>query len=282
MESGSRILRSRREISLMRRAGILVWQAHQAAAQLLAPGVSTAQLEAALAKVFSDADAEPLFLNYPGVTPFPAVSCISVNEELVHGIPGPRVLESGDIVSIDTGCRIGGWCGDAAVTHAVGDVSARAKKILRVTHGALNLAIDLMGSKKWWSEVAKEMQEYIDGQKCSVITSMVGHAIGQEMHESPQVPNYFDPAWVEGEDFDLRPGVVIAVEPMVSLGTSELRHLDDHWTCITRDKSLCAHFEHTIAITQDGPKRLTTAPETDEEKSLLPDGLQDETQWVVW
>ncbi len=282
MESGSRILRSRREISLMRRAGILVWQAHQAAAQLLAPGVSTAQLEAALAKVFSDADAEPLFLNYPGVTPFPAVSCISVNEELVHGIPGPRVLESGDIVSIDTGCRIGGWCGDAAVTHAVGDVSARAKKILRVTHGALNLAIDLMGSKKWWSEVAKEMQEYIEGQKCSVITSMVGHAIGQEMHESPQVPNYFDPAWVEGEDFDLRPGVVIAVEPMVSLGTSELRHLDDHWTCITRDKSLCAHFEHTIAITKEGPKRLTTAPESAEEKSLLPDWLQDESRWLVW
>ena len=282
MESGSRILRSRREISLMRRAGILVWQAHQAAAQLLAPGVSTAQLEAALAKVFSDADAEPLFLNYPGVTPFPAVSCISVNEELVHGIPGPRVLESGDIVSIDTGCRIGGWCGDAAVTHAVGDVSARAKKILRVTHGALDLAIDLMGSKKWWSEVAKEMQEYIEGQKCSVITSMVGHAIGQEMHESPQVPNYFDPAWVEGEDFDLRPGVVIAVEPMVSLGTSELRHLDDHWTCITRDKSLCAHFEHTIAITKEGPKRLTTAPESAEEKSLLPDWLQDESRWLVW
>ena len=282
MESGSRILRSRREISLMRRAGILVWQAHQAAAQLLTPGVSTAQLEAALAEVFSDADAEPLFLNYPGVTPFPAVSCISVNEELVHGIPGPRVLENGDIVSIDTGCRIGGWCGDAAVTHAVGDVSARAKKILRVTHGALNLAIELMASKKWWSEVAKEMQEYIEGQKCSVITSMVGHAIGQEMHESPQVPNYFDPAWVEGEDFDLRPGVVIAVEPMVSLGTPELRHLDDHWTCITQDKSLCAHFEHTIAITKEGPRRLTTAPESDEEKSLLPDWLQDESRWLVW
>lgn len=277
-----RVLRSRREIGLMRRAGILVWQAHQAAGRLIEPGVSTMELETAIAKVFQEAEAEPLFLNYPGVTPFPAVSCISINEELVHGIPGPQQLKEGDIVSIDTGCRIGGWCGDAAVTHAVGTVDSDAKKICRVTHGALNLAIDLMATKTWWSEVANEMQQFVEAEGCSVITSMVGHAIGQEMHESPQVPNYYDPSWVEDGDFELRPGVVIAVEPMVSLGNHELRHLDDHWTCITKDKSLCAHFEHTIAVTKEGPRRLTEAPQTDEEKSLLPDTMRDETQWLHW
>jgi methionyl aminopeptidase len=282
MADVARILRSRREIGLMRRAGLLVWQAHQEAARLIRPGVTTGQLEDAIAGVFRQARAEPLFLNYPGQTPFPAVSCISVNEELVHGIPGSRELQDGDIVSIDTGCRIGGWCGDAAVTHPVGAVNARARKILEVTHGALNLAIELMARKTWWSEIAREMQEYVEGQRCAVITTMVGHAIGQEMHESPQVPNFYDPEWVEKEDFDLRPGVVLAVEPMVSLGSAELRHLSDHWTCITRDRSLCAHFEHTIAMTADGPRRLTAAPESDQEKSGLPDWLQDESVWVSW
>ena len=266
----------------MRRAGLLVWQAHQSAARLIKPGATTQQLENAIAEVFREAAAEPLFLNYPGETPFPAVSCISVNEELVHGIPGDRALQEGDIVSIDTGCRINGWCGDAAITHAVGSVNADAEKILRVTHHALNLAIDLMNTRRWWSEVAREMQEYIESQKCSVITSMVGHAIGKEMHEPPQVPNYYDQEWVDEEDFDLKPGVVLAIEPMISLGTHELRHLDDHWTCITRDKSLCAHFEHTIAMTNDGPKRLTAGPENDEDKSELPEWLQEESRWVVW
>lgn len=280
--STRRILRSPREIGLMRRAGLVVWRGHQAAARLIRPGVTTRELEDAIAGVFKDVDAEPLFLGYPGPTPFPAVSCISVNEELVHGIPGDRVLADGDIVSIDTGCRIGGWCGDAAVTHAIGEIGSDARKIMDVTLGVLNLAIELMASKNLWSEVAREMQDYVESKKCSVVTSMVGHAIGKEMHEKPQVPNYYDPNWVEEEDFDLKPGVVLAVEPMVSLGTHHLKHLSDHWTCITKDKSLCAHFEHTIAITRGGPRRLTAAPETDEEKADLPDWLQDESQWVTW
>ncbi len=282
MNAGPRILRSPREIGMMRRAGLLVWQAHQEAARLIRPEVTTRELEHAIAGVFRDAQAEPLFLNYPGVTPFPAVSCISVNEELVHGIPGDRVLQSGDIVSIDTGCRIHGWCGDAAVTHAVGDISLAAEKILRVTQHGLNLAIQSMETGRNWSEVALALQQYIEGQQCSVITSMVGHAIGREMHESPQVPNYYDPEWVESEDFALRPGVVLAIEPMVSLGQQELRHLADGWTCITRDQSLCAHFEHTVAMTEAGPQRLTAAPQTDAEVGQLPEWLQDESQWVVW
>lgn len=281
MVAETRILRSPREIRMMRRAGLLVWQAHQAANRLIGPGTTTGALEAAIAKTFQDAEAEPLFLGYPGVTPFPAVSCISVNEELVHGIPGERVLVDGDIVSIDTGCRIGGWCGDAAVTHAIGTVGKSAEKIMDVTSRTLNLAIELMATSTWWSEIAREMQSYVESRKCSVIKSMVGHAIGREMHESPQVPNYFDPALAD-DDFDLKPGVVIAVEPMVSLGSYELQHLDDHWTCITKDKSLCAHFEHTIAITKDGPVRLTAAPNTDEEKAELPEWLRDESKWLVW
>ncbi len=282
MTSDTRILRSKREIGLMRKAGLLVWQAHQAANRLIKPGVTTGQLEDAIAEQFRLHDAEPLFLGYPGETPFPAVSCISVNEELVHGIPGERVIQTGDIVSIDTGCRLNGWCGDAAVTHAIGEIDAKARKIMNVTLGTLDLAIKLMGTKTWWSEIAQEMQDYVESKRCSVITTMVGHAIGQEMHEKPQVPNYYDEKWTEEHDFDMRPGVVIAVEPMVSLGTHNLLTLDDHWTCITKDKTLCAHFEHTIAITKDGPQRLTAAPQTDEEKANLPDWLQDESTWLVW
>ncbi len=277
-----RVLRSRREIDLMRRAGLLVWQAHQAAARLIRPGVTTAELDQAVADIFASARATPLFLGYPGKTPFPAVTCISVNEEVVHGIPGDRILAEGDIVSIDTGCRIGGWCGDAAVTHPVGSVSGKAAKLLQVTSGTLDLAIELMGKKQWWSEIAKEMQLYVEDSGFAVVRSMVGHAIGQDMHEPPQVPNYFDRQWAEKEDFDLRPGVVLAIEPMVNVGTHQLRQLGDHWTTITKDHSLSAHFEHTVALTGDGPRRLTGPPD-EQELEGLPDWLlADRQAWVHW
>lgn len=281
-ESGQRVLRSPREIAKMRKAGLVVWQAHQAAARLIRPGVTTAALNAAIAEVFARHNATPLFLGYPGKTPFPAESCISINEEVVHGIPGDRVVEDGDIVSIDTGCRLDGWCGDAAITHAVGKKSMAATKLLQTTNAVLDLAIDRMGSAERWSEVALAMQEMVEQAGFSVVTSMVGHAIGREMHESPQVPNYFDPEWAEEEDFTLRPGVVLAVEPMVNIGSSKLKHLDDHWTAVTRDNSLSAHFEHTIAITRDGARRLTGSPDTDEEIAALPEWLQDRDSWVLW
>ncbi len=277
-----RVLRSPREIGLMRGAGLLVWQAHQAAARLIQPGVTTGELDAAIAEVFQRHEAIPLFLGYPGQTPFPAVSCISVNEEVVHGIPGDRKLAEGDIVSIDTGCKKNGWCGDAAVTHAVGQIPGKARRLLNVTNEVLNLAIRRMAECQMWSEVALEMQNLVESAGFSVVTSMVGHAIGQEMHESPQVPNYHDPHWVEEEDFGLRSGVVLAVEPMVNIGSGELRHLSDHWTTVTKDGSLSAHFEHTIAITRDGSRRLTGPPVNDEERSGLPDWLQDESCWVLW
>jgi len=256
-----RELRSPREIGMMRQAGLLVWKGHQQAAQLVKPGVTTRELNEAVADVFRDVDAEPLFLGYPGPVPFPAETCISINEEVVHGIPGDRQLKSGDIVSLDTGCRFHGWCGDAAITHPVGEVESETKRLLEVTSGVLDLAIKLMGEKKWWSEVAKEMQAYVEDANFTVVENFVGHAIGREMHESPQVPNYFSEEKLGKEsDFDLRPGVVLAIEPMVNVGTKHVKCLDDQWTQVTSDGKPSAHFEHTVALTKEGPIRLTGAP----------------------
>jgi methionyl aminopeptidase len=278
-----RVLRSPREIALMRRAGLVVWYAHQAAARLIRPGITTAGLDAAIAGVFDSFRATPLFLNYPGKhSPFPAVSCISINEEVVHGIPGTRQLVEGDIVSIDTGCRLNGWCGDAAVTHEVGTVSPSARKLLQVTSAALDTACQQMASSERWSQVAREMQKVVELAGFSVIRDMVGHAIGQEMHEKPQVPNYFSPEWAAKGDFQLRPGVVLAVEPMVAAGKWQLRTLADHWTTVTADQSLSAHFEHTLALTGNGVRRLTGPPETDEELDGTPQEFRDQTKWVVW
>jgi len=276
-----RVLRSPREIKKMRAAGLIVWQAHQAGAKLIKPGITTAEIDSAYVNMFVHYDAEPLFLGYEAGDhpPFPAVTCISVNEEVVHGIPNKRKLKEGDIVSVDTGCRISNWCGDAAVTHAVGKISPRDKKLLNVTNETLNLAIKLMGEKTMWSEVAKEMEAYVYDNGFSVVEDMCGHGIGQNLHEAPQVPNYFNDD--VDEDFDLRPGVVIAVEPMVNAGTNDLVMLDDGWTVITADKKPSAHFEHTIAMTKDGPVRLTGAPD-DEEVKALPEWLHDKSQWVNW
>lgn len=256
-----RQLKSAREIDLMRKAGLTVWRAHQAAAKLVGPGITTGELDAAVADVFKEVDAEPLFLGYPGPTPFPAVTCISVNEEVVHGIPGERKLVDGDIVSIDTGCRIDGWCGDAAVTYAIGEVSEDCQRLLRVTSGVLDLAIELLGTKSKWSEVAREMQEFVEAENLSVVREFVGHGIGREMHEAPQVPNYYSNELAGSADFKLKTGIVLAIEPMVNVGTDKTKCLEDGWTQVTRDGSPSAHFEHTVALTSDGPVRLTGAPD---------------------
>lgn len=265
----------------MRAAGLVVWRAHQAAARLVAPGVTTAELNAAIRDELKACGAVPLFLGYPGPTPFPAESCISVNEELVHGIPGPRRLQAGDIVSIDIGASVGGWCGDAAVTHPVGEISPAASKLLRATRGALDLAIDLLGQKKWWSEVAREIEAFVKSQGFAVVDSMVGHGIGRKMHEPPQVPNYYSRKWAEEEDFELRPGVVLAIEPMVNTSTPKLVCLADNWTMVAADRKYAAHFEHTVALTVDGPRRLTAAPD-DSERASLPEWLGNSANWVSW
>lgn len=275
-----RQLRSAREIGLMRRAGLVVWEAHQAAARLVRPGVATAEIDQAIRGVFERHRAIPLFLGYPGKTPFPAATCISINEQVVHGIPGPRLLIAGDIVSIDTGCSLNGWCGDAAVTHAVGATNAQAQKLLRVTQRALHLAIEQMEVQSKWSEIARQMQRLVEMAGFSVIETLVGHGIGRSMHEAPQVPNFFDPRRVR-EDFELRPGMVLAIEPMVNAGNKQVRTLADHWTVVTSDGSLSAHFEHTVALTETGVSCLTAAP-NESEIELVDESFRDPDQWIDW
>ena len=250
-------LKSRREIEKMRIPGRVVAEAHAAAAARIAEGVCTSELEQVIADTFHRHDAEPLFLNYPGEVPFPAVSCISVNEEVVHGIPSDRSLQVGDIVSIDTGCRIGGWCGDAAVTHAVGPIDEESQRLLEVTAGVLNLAIERLQPGVLWSEIAREMQAEVERAGLAVIRDFVGHGIGREMHQEPQVPNFISDRLLGETDFEIRPGLVLAIEPMVATGKHEVCCLDDHWTQVTADGGRAAHFEHTVAVTADGATILT-------------------------
>jgi len=259
------ILRSPREIAQMRKAGLLVWEAFQIARTMVAPGAVTGEIDAAVERHYIENNAEPLFKNYPnaieGAQPFPAVTCISINREVVHGIPGRRKLVEGDIVSIDTGCKLGGWCGDAAATFPVGRIGAREQQLVDVTRDVLHLAVSLMGQCKWWSEVAAQMQEFVRNAGFSVVEDFVGHGIGRNMHEDPQVPNFVKRGFRRGRnDFRLVPGLVVAVEPMVNSGTKDVRVAPDQWTQVTADGQPSAHFEHTIAITESGPLVLTAGP----------------------
>jgi len=260
-----RQLRSAREIAAIRKAGLVVWHALKAIEPLIRPGTTTAEIDAVIAKIFAEQHAEPLFLNFPNSTPgwppFPAVTCISINEEVVHGIPSPRrKLKEGDIVSIDTGCKLNGWCGDAAATYPVGKIARDKRHLLDVTQDVLFMAIDLMGKKTRWSEVAGQMEKYVKEQRFSVVEDFVGHGIGRQMHEDPQVPNFVTRRSPRSADFRLEEGLVIAVEPMVNLGGKEVRILSDCWTQTTRDGKPSAHFEHTIAMTAAGPTVLTAGP----------------------
>jgi methionyl aminopeptidase len=255
------ILRSPREMAEMRKAGLLVWQAHQRVVEILRPGVTTGEIDAVIDQFFVEQNAVPLFKGVPGTVPFPAATCVSVNEEVVHGIPGDRKLVEGDIVSVDTGCKLNGWCGDAASTYAVGSISPEVQALLDVTRNVLNLAIDLMGRCSRWSQVAAEMEAYVKKHRFSVVEAFVGHGIGRDMHEDPQVPNFANSQLRRGVgDFRLVPGLVIAVEPMVNMGTKRVRTQPDHWTQSTVDGRPSAHFEHTIAMTEDGPWVLTAGP----------------------
>lgn len=269
----------------MRAAGLVVWEAHQTSARMIGPGVSTAEINQVYIDVFARHDATPLFLNYGGTNerpPFPAEICASVNEEVVHGIPSANcILQEGDTIAVDTGCRVNGWCGDAAVTHAIGEIDDESKKLLEATQQTLDLAIDAMGRCKKWSQVAKEMEDFVHAAGFSVVEEMVGHGIGKNLHEPPQVPNYLSASLLGGEDFDLRPGLVLAVEPMVNAGVKEIFEENDGWTIVTGDGKPSAHFEHTLAITADGVKRLT-GPPNEEELELMPKWLHDSSKWLLW
>ncbi len=253
-------LKSPREINMMRDAGRVVAEALDQVRQMAQPGVTTAEMQDAVATVFAKYHAIPLFLGYPssvkGKPPFPAVICSSVNEHVVHGIPNRRPLKEGDIVSVDTGCKVNGWCGDSAMTLAIGAVKPEVQKLLDVTSETLALAIRAMGRCRYWSEVASLMERYVRSQGLYVVEKFVGHGIGQNMHEEPQVPNFVSKA-LKKHDIKLEPGIVLAIEPMVAMGTKEVRTLDDGWTVETKDRRPSAHFEHTVAMTADGPRVLT-------------------------
>ncbi len=253
-------LKSPREIALMRDAGRVVARALDQVRRMAVPGVSTSEMDEAVAAIFKDHDALPLFKGYPNSTKgkpaFPAFICASVNDAVVHGIPTRRPLQEGDIVSVDTGCKINGWCGDAAVTLAIGEVRPEIQKLLDVTSQTLELSIRAMARCTLWSEVAALMEKYVKSQGMYVIEKFVGHGIGQDMHEDPQVPNFVSKA-LRKNDIRLEPGVVLAIEPMVALGTKNVDTLNDHWTVVTKDRRASAHFEHTVAMTPQGPRVLT-------------------------
>ena len=240
----------------MQQAGRLVAEAHQIIAEMIEPGISTKELDKAIERLFEENNATPLFKGYPGEVPFPAVTCISIDEQVVHGIPSERRLQEGEIVSVDTGCRLEGWCGDAAWTYPVGKINPLKQRLLEVGESVLEVAIREMGRKKWWSDVAEIMVQQAENAGFCVVEEFVGHGIGSEMHEDPQVPNYVSEE-LRKHDFRLEPGLVLAIEPMINAGTKEVGLLEDHWTVQTVDGLPSVHFEHTVVLTADGPIVLT-------------------------
>lgn len=261
------------EIDKMRQAGLHVWHALQIARELAKPGMTTGEIDARIERFYEDRKVLPIFKGVPGRVPFPAVTCISVNEEVVHGIPGPRVLREGDIVGIDTGCKVfdegstvRGWCGDAAVTIPVGKISEANQRLLDITEQVLLVAIAEMANAAYWSDVARKMEALAKKAGFSVVETLVGHGIGRDMHEEPQVPNYVTQETLKYGDFKLRHGLVLAVEPMVNMGGKKVLVLDDHWTIVTKDRKPSAHFEHTLALTPGGVRILTGPPLTESEK----------------
>jgi methionyl aminopeptidase len=249
-------LKSPRELALMREAGKLVAQALRLCREMAKPDTRTLDIDQAVEALYARHGAVPLFKGYPGRVPFPAVTCISINEQVVHGIPGPRVIKDGDLVKIDTACKLNGWCADAAVTLIIGEVRPEWRRLVDVAWQVLDIARVEMARKHWWSEVAALMQKHVEDAGFSVVTQYVGHGIGRVMHENPQVANFVNKE-VRRHDFRLEEGLVLAVEPMVNMGRADVETLRDHWTVVTRDRMPSAHVEHTLAITRDGVQVIT-------------------------
>lgn len=244
---------------MMRRAGFVGQAILKKMAAAVRPGVTTAELNQ-LAKIeLARNNAVGLSKNYPTYKPnegYPAETCISVNEEVVHGIPGPRRLKEGDVVTLDLALAVEGYCADNAITVPVGNIDAEKTRLLDVTEDTLRLAISHMKPGKLWSDIARLMQHNVEKAGFAVIREFVGHGIGKRMHEDPKIPNFVTPEQLRS-DFKLRPGMTLAVEPMVVAGHREVEQLADNWTIVTADGKPSAHFEHTIAITETGADILT-------------------------
>jgi len=245
------VLKSRHEIDLMRQAGRIVGMVLAEMQNVVRPGITTKDLDTIAERIIVKAGAKPAFKGYAG---FPATICASINEEIVHGIPSRRrVLKEGDIISVDVGSIYKGWYGDAAITLPVGKISEEAERLLEVTRASLEAAIEKAVPGNHLGDISAAVQQYVESHGYSVIREYTGHGIGRELHEEPQVLNYGTP----GTGVRLRPGMTMAIEPMVSAGSYKTRVLSDGWTVVTRDGSLTAHFEHTIAITDNGTEILT-------------------------
>ena len=246
------------ELEKMRHSGLLVWEILQKLKEIAVEGATTMDLEVAAGQMMKDAGAIPAFKGYyvPAAgEAFKFVLCTSVNSEIVHGMPNSkRLLKKGDIVSIDTGVSLDGYFGDSALTVGVGDLSEQAKKLLKVTEDSLELAIDKVREGNRLFDICGTVEEHVVGNGFSIVREYVGHGIGTQLHEEPQVPNYVDR---KNENPRLKAGMVLAVEPMVNAGRPEAVVLKDKWTAVTKDGSYSAHFEHCIAVTENGPWVLT-------------------------
>lgn len=255
-------IKSSEQIKRMRDAGLLLWEMHKIAKSIVDVGITTKEIDAEVDAFIKSKNALPLFKGVPssvaGKPPFPASTCISINEQVVHGIPSERKLLAGDIVSIDIGVKFNGWSADAAVTYPVGEIkSEKVINLLRITENCLKMDIELLRTKTKWSKVVKQSSSMVHQAGFSIVEELVGHAIGKEMWELPQVPNHFpDPK----NDFKIRVGMVLAIEPMINMGEKGVLFKEDGWTCITKDNLPSAHFEHTVAITENGPEVLTCGP----------------------
>jgi methionyl aminopeptidase len=253
-------LRSRREIDLMRKAGAVVARVLLKLKEIAEPGMTTAWLDRVAMQMTADAGAEALFKGVRSPVakiPFPGAICASVNEQVVHGIPSNDTkLRNGDILSIDFGVRLDGYCADAAITIAIGEISKDRCRLMDVTKQVLDIAIEKSTADLRWSQVAVEMQRYAESAGFSVVKDFVGHGIGKKMHEDPRVPNFVSDELL-AHDIILAEGLVLAVEPMINAGTSAVRTLKNGWTVVTRDGKSSAHFEHTIVILKNGCEVLT-------------------------
>jgi methionyl aminopeptidase len=247
-------LKTPQEITIMREAGRINAEALAAAREIMKPGITTADLDAAAEEVLKKYGCYSPFKGYPGPYPYPASTNVSVNNELVHGIPGKRKLKEGDIVSVDCGTVFEGYVGDSAFTACVGSVSPEVQKLVDTTEGALYAGIEKMVAGNFVGDISAAIQNYAESRGFHVTREYTGHGVGRAMHEGPQVPNYGTP----GRGLVLRAGMTIAIEPMLLVGTPATRVLPDQWTVTSADGSLTAHYEHTIAVTDDGPLILTT------------------------
>ncbi|MHC4870392.1 MAG: type I methionyl aminopeptidase [Planctomycetota bacterium] len=255
------ILKTAEEIEIMKEAGKAVSDALSLLSSNIKPGISTLELDQLAENLLISRGGIPAFKGYPSTSPevkdFPGTICSSINEEVVHGIPSAeKKLKDGDIISIDVGVEINGFFGDAARTYAVGNPNRRVKKLLDAGMGALKAAIDSIRPDVPLTRISKSIQDFVESRKFSVVRQFVGHGIGKRMHEPPQVPNFLSSCFAS-EKVILKPGTVIAIEPMVNAGKSEVEVMDDGWTVVTKDRKLSVHFEDTVAIGPDGPIVLT-------------------------